>query len=130
MPRFMLLLYDAPEAVQSWLQSSPEEIEAGIAEYVAWSERLAAAGRLVATDKLADGEGRVLRGAGRALTVTDGPFTETKELIGGYFIIEADSYDEAVRLASDCPHLQHGTVEIRAIDVTAEPGDAGAAAST
>jgi hypothetical protein len=125
MSQFMLLLYDRPEAMEFWSQLSPDEIQAGIAEYTAWSAKLAEAGRLVGGEKLADGEGRVLRGVGTEMTVTDGPFSETKELIGGYFIIEAASYEEAVRLASDCPHLQHGTVEIRAIDVLAAPEQNG-----
>ena len=47
----------------------------------------------------------------------DGPFSETKEVIGGYFAIEAAGYDEAVQLLEDHPHLSYGgTVEVREID--------------
>jgi hypothetical protein len=57
----------------------------------------------------------VARRNGSSLSVTDGPFTESKEMIGGFFIIDADSYDDAVKKASDCPHLDYGAIEIRQI---------------
>ena len=47
----------------------------------------------------------------------DGPFPETKEIIGGYFVIEAVDYDEAVELAKSCPHIDFGRIEIRQVDV-------------
>ena len=58
---------------------------------------------------------------GAGMSVTDGPFNETKEVIGGYFTIRADSWDEAVRIAESCPHLENnGMVEIRQIEDTGE----------
>jgi hypothetical protein len=55
-------------------------------------------------------------GAGQ-VRVTDGPFSEAKEVLGGYFLITAASYDEAVRRAGDCPHLEYGgTIEVRQVD--------------
>lgn len=56
-------------------------------------------------EKLQDGTGRVLRRAGDRASVTDGPYTESKEVIGGLFQIRADNYEQAFRAASDCPHL-------------------------
>ena len=51
------------------------------------------------------------------LRVLDGPFSETKEIIGGYFAIQAEDYDEAVRLAEGCPHLDYGgLIELRQVD--------------
>jgi hypothetical protein len=50
--------------------------------------------------------------------VLDGPFSETKEIIGGYFAIQAEDYDEAVSLAGECPHLDYGgLIELREVDV-------------
>ena len=47
----------------------------------------------------------------------DGPYSETKEVIGGYFAVRAADYDEAVKICEDCPHLEYaGTIEIREID--------------
>jgi hypothetical protein len=70
----------------------------------------------VGANKLVDDAGKVLRG-GKA-TATDGPYSETKEVLGGYYLIEAASYDEAVRLSLDHPHLQYdGTIEVRRVEV-------------
>jgi hypothetical protein len=117
MSQFMILLYDSADAAEQWAGMSAEELQRCIAQYVAWSEDLDAKGRLVATEKLRDGTGRVLRGRGGTPLVTDGPFTETKEIVGGYFIIDAADLDDAVALTQDCPHLEFGgTVEIREIE--------------
>lgn len=48
--------------------------------------------------------------------ITDGPFTETKDVVGGYSLIEAGDFDEAVRIASGCPVVEHGgSVEVRPV---------------
>ena len=50
--------------------------------------------------------------------VTDGPYSETKEVLGGYYIIEAGSYDQAIELSRDCPQLEYGgTIEVRQVDM-------------
>lgn len=117
MSQFMLLLYDNEANYERWMRMSPEEMQQAIEKYTAWTEQLAAAGTLRGGEKLYDGTGRVLRGTGAAQRVTDGPFSETKEVIGGYFLIEAADYDEAVRITSSCPHLAFGgTVEVREVE--------------
>ena len=114
MPRFMLALYDDPS---SFANLGPEEIQQVIQAYNAWAENLGRQGKLAGGDKLKDGGGRVMRGAGTDLTVRDGPYSETKEILGGYFLIDADSYDEVQKLCSDCPHLKYGgTIEVRELD--------------
>lgn len=124
MSQFLVLLYDSPAALERFSRLSPEEMQACIEQYVAWSERLAAEGRLVATEKLRDGTGRVLRGRGGAPVVTDGPFAETKEVIGGYFLIRAANYDDAVDVVRSCPHLEwDGTVEVREIEPVGVPSE-------
>ena len=65
----------------------------------------------------ADGTGRVLRGTGGSATVTDGPYSEAKEVVGGFFMLEAANYEEAVALSRDCPHLRFGAVEVPEVDV-------------
>jgi hypothetical protein len=97
---------------------SPDEIQAIIRRYVAWRQKLQQNGRTVVGHKLSDGEGRVMRGAPGSTRVTDGPYAEAREVIGGLFILEAGSYDEVVELSRDCPHLDFGTIEIRAVDPT------------
>ncbi len=70
---------------------------------------------MVRAERLAEDVGRVMRSTGGQPRVTDGPYSETKEVLGGYYLIEAADYDEAVRRAMDHPHLDHGTIEVRKI---------------
>jgi hypothetical protein len=110
----MLLLYDNPESFDG---VSPEEMQAIIGKYSAWREGLAENGRLVGGEKLKDGEGRVMRNGDAGVRVLDGPFSETKEVIGGYFAIQAADYAEAVEISRGCPHLEFGgAIEIREIE--------------
>lgn len=111
MPQYMLLLHEP--AVSNGGPPSPAEMQAIIERYKAWSGRLAQSGNLRGGEKLADGSGRVLR---KDMAVHDGPYAESKEVIGGYFLIEAADYNEAARLSADCPHLEFGPVEIREIE--------------
>jgi hypothetical protein len=116
MPQFLLLLRDQGAPVFENL--SPEEIQRVIEKYMQWGERLRAAGKMKGSEKLRDGEGRVLaRSAKGAMNVTDGPYAETKEVVGGFYLVEAADYDEAARLCADSPHLDFGTIEIRAVEV-------------
>ena len=118
MPQFMLLLHEDPAGARAM---SPEEMQRVIEKYTAWSRRLAAEGRLVRGVKLTDDGGRHVRagaggGAGGGASVTDGPYVEGKEVVGGYFTIEAPDYDGAAAIAGECPHLAHGWVEVRQVD--------------
>jgi hypothetical protein len=116
MPDYMLLLYERPE---TFANVTSEQMEQVVAKYVAWRTRLGSTGKISGGNKLRDGSGRSLQPGGGRVTVRDGPFTETKDVIGGYFIINAASYDEAVDLARDCPHLLFGGgIEIREIEPT------------
>lgn len=113
MPRFMLILHETPGHFQSL---SPEEIQRVFEQYNAWAERLRSADRLVASDKLKEDGGKVLTAPKGKLSVVNGPYSEAKEVVGGFMMIRAADYDEAVALASDCPHLTHGRIEIRQAD--------------
>ena len=55
----------------------------------------------------------MLNSAGGKPRATDGPYSETKEVLGGIYLIEAKDYDEAVERTLDHPHLDHGTIEVR-----------------
>ena len=110
----IMLLHDAgfPDDI------SPDQIQAIIQRYVAWRQKVQQNGRKVDGHKLTDREGRVMRGAAGTTKVTDGPYAEGREVIGGLFIVEANSYDEVVELSKDCPHLDFGSIEIREVDPT------------
>lgn len=117
MPNYMLLLHDSGTMPPDM---SPADIQAVIQRYVAWRKKIQDGGRKISGHKLVDGEGRVMRGKDTP-KITDGPYAEAREVIGGLFIVEAKDYDEAVSLSRDCPHLDFGTIEIREIEPTGEP---------
>jgi hypothetical protein len=110
MPQFLLMLRDSgafPEEI------SAEEIQAILERYRVWSEKAGVRGG----NKLRDGEGRVAVRTDSGVAVTDGPYAESREVIGGYFLVEANDYDDALRLIEDCPHLEFGSIEIRQIEM-------------
>lgn len=121
MPKYLIIARDTTEQHR---HMSPEEMQRIIGKYKAWTERIAKAGRLADASKLRDGEGRVLRRAGGRVAITDGPFAESKELVGGYWLVDATSYEEAVELTRDHPHLEiwpNGSLEIRQLHDYAKP---------
>lgn len=100
----------APERYEAM---STEQRREALRKWNAWTDELAAQGRLQSGNPLLP-EGRVV--AARDRRALDGPFTEAKELIGGYFLLHAASLDEAEALARRCPSLEHGMeVEVRPV---------------
>ena len=115
MGQFMLLLHEAPNGSGD---ASPEEIQALIAEYGAWRDGLQSQGRLIAGNKLKDEGGRDLTSEGGEVRVVDGPYTEASEVVGGYFVIRADDYEQATEVSRGCPHLKYGgRIELRQLDL-------------
>jgi len=98
-----------------WDQSlSPAELQKTMSSFLSWFERLNAQGILKAGQPLMD-EARIVSGK-NGRTVADGPFAESKEAVGGYFLIRAESFADAVAIAKECPLLEHGTaVEVRPV---------------
>lgn len=70
-------------------------------------------------------EAKVVRVVDGETIVTDGPFAETKEQLGGFYLIETSNLDEAIEAASRCPGARYGTIEVRPIAVLPERPDAG-----
>jgi hypothetical protein len=104
---FMLLLHETP----STSSVTPEEERRLVEEYSAWARGLAAAGDLVGGEKLAAEYRTVVGGTSGAMTAAG--------VIGGYFLVKARSYDEAVEIARTCPHLAHGgSIEVRMVEPT------------
>jgi hypothetical protein len=115
MPDFLLLLHRPAGAAPSL---PPERIAAITNDYIGWTERMRAEGRVKAGEKLTFDPGRVLRPANGKIVVTDGPFAESKELLGGFYLIAARDYDDACHVAESCPHFKYGgSIEVRQVDV-------------
>ena len=110
--KYLALIYSDETA---WEAFSEEERAAGYAQYTAFSEaakeasgrRRARRVRTATTVRVRDGQTQV----------TDGPYAETKEALGGYFVLECASMDEALDWAAKIPGAQHGAVEVRPVHV-------------
>lgn len=99
---------------QEGKELSPQELQQGMARWMAWVGELRQSGHFKGGDPLEPKGGKFISGKNRA--VTDGPFAEAKDLVGGYFMMECKNLDEAVELARGCPDFERGgTVEIRAV---------------
>jgi hypothetical protein len=104
----MLLLYDDPSTFFAKL--SPGEIQSAMDKYTAWRKKPFT----VDAHRLGDDPGRVIRVEDGNARAMDGPYSETKEVLGGYYTINAANYDEAVKLALTHPHVElGGTIEVR-----------------
>jgi hypothetical protein len=108
--KYVMLIMDTPEGREQYRTN-----EEWFAEVTAWYEKMGASG------KLADG-GQQLQGASTAKTVrstgaTDGPFIETKEVLGGYSVLDVATIDEAVEIAKTWPGVDRGwiTIELRPV---------------
>ncbi|HMV50308.1 MAG TPA: YciI family protein [Blastocatellia bacterium] len=116
MPQYMLISQDSMEIPEGF-EITPEIIQGIIQKYNDWADGLQQSGHLVGLNKLREDPGKNIVGFGANQVVTDGPYAETKELIGGYWIVNAANYDEAVKLASTCPSLEFGSrVEVREVE--------------
>jgi len=114
MKDFMLIFRNTPQSEEAYAQQTPEAIQASIARWSDWLGNLAAQGKLTDGGQPLLPHGKVLTGSLKKLT--DGPYIEGKEIVGGYSVIKAADYNEAVELASNCPALdEEGTVEVREV---------------
>ncbi len=108
----MLLIY-VPESDR---EPTAAEMESRMAEFGAFSERIQTSKAYVDGSRLAPAtSATTVRVRDRQSVITDGPFAETKEWLGGYYIVEAPSLDGALEAAAMCPGAKTGSVEIRPI---------------
>jgi hypothetical protein len=113
--KYMFLIYSDPAAEAT---AKPEEVQAVMQAYYAFGEEAAQAGVMVSGEGLhpVNTATTVRLRNGKTLT-TDGPFAETKEVLGGYYILELKDMKEAVQWAAKIPGARVGSVEIRAVQV-------------
>jgi hypothetical protein len=116
--QYLALIYADEEA---WSSFTPEEREAGYAEYARFAEEARAAGVLAGGDELDHtSTATTVRVRSGDQLVTDGPYAELKEALGGYFVLECGSVDEACAWAARIPGAHHGAVEVRPVHVEEE----------
>lgn len=111
--QYLLTLY-ADESV--WPTMTKEQQEQGVGAYAAYTEALREAGALKSSNRLQpSASATTLRTTNGKVQVQDGPFADSKEQLGGYYLIEVPDLDAALTWARRCPGVGHGTIEVRAI---------------
>lgn len=109
--QFMLMTY-VQEA--GWLDLTKDQQEQGMAAYMAFTEALTKAGALKASGRLQQSTtATTVRLVNGKPQVLDGPYVDSKEQLGGYFIIDVADLDAAIAWAARCPAADHGVVEVR-----------------
>jgi hypothetical protein len=109
-----LYLYRMTADTRQAAMGTPEQAQQSMQRWMKWMQELEAAGHLKDRGQPLERTGKVVRGQQK--TVTDGPYTEAKDLVGGFTLVEARDIDEAVRLSHGCPILEGGgSVEVRPV---------------
>jgi hypothetical protein len=111
--QYLMLLYSNESGFTSM---TPEQQKAGVEEYRRFTQEIKDSGKLLGSNRLAPvASATTVRVSDGKRVVTDGPFVETKEQLGGYYLIEAKDLDEAIAIAARCPGSRHGTIEVRPV---------------
>jgi hypothetical protein len=108
MEKFMFIFHGGMPS-----DASPEQMQANMGKWFAWIEKLSKDGRYVSGEPLLPG-GKLIQGKNKS--VTDGPYTEGKELVGGFFIVNAADINDAVKLCDDYPDYEiGGSIQVRQV---------------
>ncbi len=113
MSQYLLLIYGDPAATADM---SDEERQADMKRWFDYTEEVRAAGAFVSGEPLHGPEtAKTVRNRDGETVTTDGPFAETKEVLGGYYLVEVDTEEEAVEWAAKCPGADYGSMEVRQV---------------
>jgi hypothetical protein len=108
---YMLLIYSS-EA--EWFGQTKEQMEQAYGEYMQFSKEVVDAGIMRGGSELKPvSTATTVKVRSGKTQLTDGPFIETKEQLGGYYIIDVPNLDEALKWAAKCPGAKHGSIEVR-----------------
>jgi hypothetical protein len=117
--KYLCLIY---EDETRWAGLTPGEAEAYIAECMAAQASIQAGGHFLAGEALnLTATATTVRVRNGRLSATDGPFAETKEQLGGFYLVEASDMDEAIRVAAQIPSARTGSIEVRPVVDFGEP---------
>ena len=120
--KYMLLIYHGENEWKARTEPQRQEI---YAEYGRFIQEIQKSGNYLAGSELAPvATATAVRVRDGKQLTTDGPFTETKEQLGGYFLIEAKNLDEAISIAARVPSAREGTIEVRPLAEAASPANA------
>ena len=124
--KYVLLLQNAEQDREAWSAMTPEEAQAARADEIPrWTELMEQYGSILrASEELDDpGTAKTIRVRNGERIVTDGPYAETKEQIGGFFLIDVADLDEAIAFAAKVPVADRASVEIRPLAESSQEAD-------
>jgi hypothetical protein len=111
--RYLCLIYDDEK---KWAEMAKEEADAMMGEYFTFTEGVRASGQYIAGEALQPVEtATTVRVRNGRLSTTDGPFAETKEQLGGFYLIEARDLNDAIQVAAKIPSARIGSIEVRPV---------------
>jgi hypothetical protein len=118
--KYLCLIYDDEKIFETMAK---DESDAFMGEYMDYTEGIRSSGHYVAGEALHPVQtATTLRIRNGKLSTTDGPFAETKEQLGGFYLIEARDLNEAIQIASRIPSVRTGSIEVRpVVDFSAQP---------
>jgi hypothetical protein len=113
--KYLCLIYDAES---TWASMTQPEIDAMMGEYFAFSDDLASRGKMLGGEELQPSHtATTVRVRNGKTVTTDGPFAETTEQLGGYYLIDATDLNDAIQIAARIPSARTGSIEVRPIMV-------------
>ena len=113
MSHFMVLIHNEEADLSKY---SPSDLQSLMKQFQTWTEKITKDGHFVAGDKLTKDPGKTVKVKNGKVFV-DGPYAESKEAIGGYYLIKANSMDEALEVVKGCPALTYGGIlEVREVE--------------
>jgi len=111
--RYLCLIYEDEKA---WESVPPGQAEAIMGEYFAFTDDIRSKGQLVAGEALQPTPtATTVRVRNGKISTTDGPYVETKEQLGGFYLVDATDLNEAIQIASRIPSARHGSIEVRPV---------------
>ena len=114
--KYFIQIYSNPSSRQAWESFSAEEQASGYEYYQRISDELAASGELIADEALADVSlAKHVTRTADGVTVGDGPFAETKELLAGFYLVDCESEARAIQIAGRFPEAEFGLIEVRPV---------------
>jgi hypothetical protein len=117
--QYMILIYSDEKAMEGMTEA---EMQSGYAEWIKYSEDMAKAGVMLGGASLKPvATATTVRMKSGKTTHTDGPFAETKEQLGGYYLIDVPDLDAALKWAAKCPGAPYGSIEVRPLGVISAP---------
>jgi hypothetical protein len=130
--QYLILIYDEETANPSPEPPDPAVMGEILGQYNGYTEMLKASGAFIAGEALRPvTSATTLREKDGQLIITDGPFAETKEGLGGFYLVDAPDLDAALALARQCPGVRYGSIEVRpVVDFEAAQGSMSTAASS